>query len=107
MPFFFHFLGQWFRDKVSESTEARALVLLNLNNRNIEVVYIVFCYLILSFKMAEKNVNYIILSSLYLFTQNYFVIKYITEVVQNLSDETHEKGLAPLIRDQQPLKVSA
>jgi len=49
---FTFFQGFWFPFKGSESTKARALLLLNFDNRNIEVMHIVFCFLLFSFKMA-------------------------------------------------------
>ena len=88
----FHiFQGLWFPDKGSESTKARALVLLNLNNRSIEVVYIAYCFLLFSFKIAIRRdkklgcnkCKFFTYFPLYLFKQKYFLIRYITKVVQN------------------------
>ena len=52
---FIIFQGLWFPYKGSESTKDRALVLLNLNNRSIEVVHIVFCFLLFFFKIAIRR----------------------------------------------------
>ena len=51
------FQGLWFPDNGFESTDARALVhvLLNLNTRSIEVVHIVFCFLLFFFKIAIRR----------------------------------------------------